>query len=149
MVESVELFCNGSFQILKAVKSLVPQPCDDRCCNLPHCAFHGSFLFGFTDACWHDGCLVVAAQGFIIRSQDNLPFSGMGYNARLQVIADKTRGNPAEELIHVDVGADKAVHLHVPAGFHVGVLAVGQCPYKQVYGHDLPCGSVDIGHGRP
>ena len=84
-------------------------------------------MFGFTDACRHDGCLVVAAQGFIIRSQDNLPFSGMGYNARLQVIADKTRGNPAEEPIHVDVGADKAVHLHVPAWFHVGVLAVGQC----------------------
>ena len=149
VVEAVELFCNGSFQILKAVKNLVPQPCDDRCCNLPHCAFHGSFLFGFTDACRHDGCLVVAAQGFIIRSQDNLPFSGMGYNARLQVIADKTRGNPAEEPIHVDVGADKAVHLHVPAWFHVGVLAVGQCSYKQVYGYDLPCGSVDIGHGRP
>ena len=81
------------------------------------------------ELCIRDSCLVVAAQGFIIRSQDNLPFSGMGYNARLQVIADKTRGNPAEEPIHVDVGADKAVHLHVPAWFHVGVLAVGQCPY--------------------
>ena len=73
----------------------------------------------------------------------------MGHNARLQVIADKARCYPAEKFIHMDVGADKAVHLHVPAGFHIGVLAVGQGSYKQVYGYDLPCGSVDIGHGRP
>lgn len=60
----------------------------------------------------------------------------MGYNARLQVIADKTRGNPAEEPIHVDVGADKAVHLHVPAWFHVGVLAVGSGSIKIVQSKD-------------
>ena len=42
VVESAELFYNGSFQNLKTAKSLVLQLCDDCCCNLSNCAFHGS-----------------------------------------------------------------------------------------------------------
>ena len=71
---------------------------------------------------------------FIISRQDDLPFPGMGHDACLQVVADEACGHTAKVLVHMDMGADEGIHLHVPAGLYIGILAVWQSRHE----HRIP-----------
>ena len=138
----------GSLQLIKGAEHFIPEPGDDCCRNLADSPLHRCFLFGLADSRRHDGCLVMASKGFIISRQDDLPFPGMGHDACLQVVADEACGHTAKVLVHMDMGADEGIHLHVPAGLYIGILAVWQGRHEQIDFHGFPCCRIHIFHHR-
>ena len=106
---------------------------DDRGCNVAYSAFRAWFRFRLSDAGRHDGSYVVVAHRFIGVREDDFPILWMFDHAGLEIVAHRPRGNAAEVFIHMDVASDPGIHLHVERGFDIGIAAVGQTRYEEVY----------------
>ena len=95
----------------------------------------------------HNRSHVVVSEGLVRLVEDDLALFGMFHNTGFQVVTDNTGGGAAPELKHVDIAQQPSILFHVKAGFHIGVLAVGQCCHKEVHLPQFPGGGARQLHG--
>ena len=62
----------------------------------------------------------------------------------LEVVANGPDRYAFKEFIHMDMTSEPCILLHVKTGFHIRILAIGECRNKQINGNKLSCFYVHI-----
>ena len=89
----------------------------------------------------------MVAKGLVCVVQHDLALAGMLDYTGLEIVAYGPFGNAAKEFVHVDVATEPCALLAVQAGFHIGILAVGQRADEKINLGNAPGCMVDQAHG--